>query len=59
MLSDVAVDLPMDALVGVLAVVIIGVPSGIGVNVLADANAFAVVMTVNFPMSAPPESFSS
>ena len=54
-LSDVAVDLPMDALV----VVIIGVPPGIGVNVLADVNAFAVVMTVNFPMSAPPESFSS
>ena len=54
-LSDVAVDLPIDALV----VVIIGVPPGIGVNVLADVNAFAVVMTVNFPMSAPPESFSS
>ena len=54
-LPDVAVDLPMDTLV----VVIIGVPPGIGVNVLADVNVFAVVMTVNFPMSAPPESFSS
>ena len=56
--SDVAVDLFMDALTGVM----LGVLTGIGIGVLTDvgANAFAVVMMTDleFPVSTALEVFS-
>ena len=47
-------------MVSAMAVVIIDVPTDIGVDVLVDANVnvFAVVMTMKFVMSAPSEGCS-
>ena len=60
MLSDGGVDLWMDTMAGVMAVVVISGLSGIGVDVLVDANVnvFAGVMTMKFAMSVPSEEFS-
>ena len=57
MLSDGVVDLWMETLTGV---VVISDLSGIGVDVLVDANVnvFAGVMTMKFAMSVPSEEFS-
>ena len=59
MLSDGGVDLWMDTMAGVMAVVVIGGLSGIGVDVLVDAsaNVFAGVMTMKFVMPVPLEGF--
>ena len=57
MFSDVDGDLFMDA----MADIMLGVLTGIGIEVLPDvsANAFAVVMTaLEFPVSTPLEEFS-
>ena len=58
--SDVAVDVLMDAFAGVLAAIRIGVLSAIDIAVLADVNVinvFTGVMTVKFAMSAPSKGF--
>ena len=57
MLSDVAVEVLMDA----LADMILGVLTGIGVDVLMDVNvnAFEGVIAVEFAVSAPLEVFNS
>ena len=59
MLSDGGVDLWMDTMAGVMAVVVISGLSGIGVDVLVDVNVnvFAV-MTVKFVMPVPSGEFS-
>ena len=60
MLSNVAVDLLMDAFAGVLVVIMIDVLSDIGVDVLVNANVnvFAGVMAVGFAMAATLEGCS-
>ena len=50
----------MDALATVLTALIIGVPTGFGVNVLVDVNVNGLtgVITVEFAMPAPLEGFN-
>ena len=57
-LSDGAVELLVDALAGVLIVVLIGCLQGLDIDVRVDVNMFAMVMSVEFAMRAPLEVFS-
>ena len=60
MLSDVVVELLMDAFDDVRAAIIIGALPDIGINELLEVNenAFVVVMTVDFAMSTPSKGLS-